>query len=114
MDDDNVDNEVSGAGYSARVRLRSSICYMGRIVLRFQMGHGSDVSWTVRVTYSIAVRHEGCRYSWYWSVQKVRVRNSVQCTGRCMGAKGSWLELGSGSEVTVNTRFCLSIRICWF
>ena len=69
MDDDNVDHEVSGAGYSARVMFRSSICCMGRIVLRFQMGYGSDVCWTVILNYCIAVSHEGCQYSWYCYVQ---------------------------------------------
>ena len=58
MDDDIVDYKLSGAGYSARVRFRSSICCMGRIVLRFQMGYGSHVSWTVILNYCITVSHE--------------------------------------------------------
>ena len=57
----------------------------------------------MRLNYSVTVRYEGCRYSWYCYFPKVRARVRVGCLGRCMGLTGFGLELGSGSNVRVNT-----------
>ena len=57
-DVDDVALEVSGADSSARVRDRGSLRCMGRIRLWLSMGFGSCVSLTVRLNYSVTVRHE--------------------------------------------------------
>ena len=104
---------MSDAGYSAGVRVWGSVSCIHRIGLRMHMGQGSDVSSPVRLNYTVTVRHQGCRYSRYWSFPKLRAMVSVWCLGRCTGLIGFWLELGFGSELRVNAIFCLSIRIWW-
>ena len=57
MGDVDVDHEVSGPGARTRVRVRGSVRCNSRIGLWLHLGLGSDVRVTVRLNYSVTVRH---------------------------------------------------------